>query len=582
MAVDRRTWLKLVTVGAGASVAGSAAASPQGHSSANPSPVVTVVAKGRGKTDYSAALAKLSAYIVLHLKDYGLPGMTFCMADEDGFVATIYAGWADVDKRLPVGPGHLFEIGSISKSFAAICVLKAAAAGKLSLDDAMADHLPGVPLPAEKITVRQVLTHASGLPDDAPFFPRGGDEKLWTGFTPGTHFSYSNTGYALLGLMLERIHKKPYAEIVRTEALVPLGMTGAKGEIRSRDQADYATGYWPFDQRAPFPQRGRLGVAYFTDFTEASGCVAATAGDMAHYVRYLIDAGAGHGAPLLADADARRFTTPLIEAPVFGPKARYALGLGVVPVNGRSLLHHTGGMLSFSSSIHIDPEGGVGAFASTNAAIGDYRPRDVTAYACELMVAARQGTKAPAAPAIKYDDRIDKAADYAGRYTAADGEAFILQAQGTTLTLAYDHDGPPVILRNQGDDAFLVPHHRFADRLLVVKREGGRAASAWRGDIRFVKAPGEPAAARTPPALAALAGLYVNNDPWSGSMRVIAREDGLFIEGVQPLVLLPDRSYRVGDDDKGCERVRFEAPLDGRPQRMIFSGVDHTRMADEI
>jgi D-alanyl-D-alanine carboxypeptidase len=578
MQIDRRTWLKLATAGTSAGFATAAAGAPP---QTQPAPVVTVTSQGSRATDYGPVLAKLCAYIALHLKDYGLPGMTFCMADKDGFTATINAGWADVDKHIPLGPGHLFQIGSISKSFAAICVLKAAAAGKLSLDDAMADHLPGVPLPAEKITVRQVLTHATGLPDDAPFFPRGGDQRLWLGYTPGSRFSYSNTGYALLGLMLERIHNKPYAEIVRTEALIPLGMTGAKGSIRTNDMPQYAVGYWPYLQDRPFPQRGALGVAYFTDFTEASGCVAAPGVEMAHYIRYLIGAGSGHGAPLLSDADAKAFITPVIDAPVFGPGAHYSFGLGVVPVNGRQLLHHTGGMMAFSSSIHVDPQAGVGAFASTNARIGSYRPRDVTAYACELMLAARQGTPAPAPPKIHYDDRIEKAADYAGRYETSGGEAIVLTAEGETLRLTDPKDGRAVTLRAQGDDAFLVPLPRFERALLVFQREGGKPVSAWWNSTLFARDPARRTPPPTPPDLAALAGLYVNNDPWADSFQVVARPDGLWLDGTEPLVALPDGAYRVGKEVWGCERVRFEAPLDGRPQRLIFSGLDHMRMAEE-
>ncbi len=74
----------------------------------------------------------------------------------------------------------------------------------------------------------------------------------------------------------------------------------------------------------------------------------------------------------------------------------------------------------------------------------------------------------------------------------------------------------------------------------------------------------------------------MNNDPWADSFQVIAREDGLWLDGTEPLVALPGGAYRVGAEAWGCERVRFEAPLDGRPRRLIFSGVDHLRMADEI
>ena len=586
MTVDRRTWLKLVTVSAGAGVASSGIATSAAAMSppANPAPTITYLSKGTGKTDYSKALGLLADYIALHLKDYALPGMTFCVADKGGFSAVIDAGWSDVDRREPVGLAHLFQIGSISKSFVAICVLKAVAAGKLKLDDHIATHLPGVPLPPELITVHQLLTHASGLPDDAPFFPRGGDERLWVGYAPGTRFSYSNTGYALLGAILERIHEKPYGEIVRTEGLMPLGMTTAKSSIRSEDMPLYAVGYWPYFQDNPFPQGGRLGVAYFTDFTESAGCIAATSAEMTHYLRYLIGAGVGHGGLLLTDADARLFTTPVIDAPVFGPKARYAFGLGVVPVNGRQLLHHTGGMMAFSSSMHIDPEAGVAAFASTNARIGSYRPRDVTAYACELMLAARTGAPAPAAPPIKYDDRIEKAADYAGRYETLGGEVIALRADGQKLLLAYQ--GQEVVLHGQGGDMFAVPHPRFDQLLLTFNREGGKESgkpvSAWWGDVLFAKDAADRTPAPVPPALAAMAGLYMNNDPWAGNFRIFARADGLWVDGADPLVALPDGGYRVDKEAWGCERIRFEALVEGRPQRAIASGVDHTRMADNI
>ena len=238
-------------------------------------------------------------------------------------------------------------------------------------------------------------------------------------------------------------------------------------------------------------------------------------------------------------------------------------------------------MIAFSSSIHIDPEAGVGAFASTNAAIGDYRPRDVTAYACELMRAARDGSAAPAPPPIHDDERIAAAADYVGRYETAGGEAIVLAAEGDQLRLTYSGDGRTVTLRAAGEDAFLVPHPRFERLLLVFTRKNGKPALAWWNDVRFAKDPADRRLSNTPPALAAMAGLYVNNDPWAGNMQVIAREDGLWIDGVQPLVALPDGGYRLGKEIWGCERLHFEAPLDERPQRLVFSGVDHTRMAEE-
>ena len=578
--IDRRSWLKLSIVGAGSGlVPVRAAASP--IEPGPDSPTILHLSAGDGGADYGPALKQVSAYIALHIREYGLPGLTFCMADRAGFRAVINAGWADVDKSIPIKSDHLFQIGSISKSFGAICVLRAAESGKLKLDDAVEDHLPGVPLPRERITIRQLLAHTTGLPDDAPMFPRGGDERLWVGFSPGTHFSYSNTAYDLLGPMLERIHGQPYGEILRLQLLSPLGMTTAKGAIRSRDLPSYAVGYWPADNFKPVIQRPQLRVSQFLDVARAAGCVAATATDMTHYVRYLIDAGMGQGAPLLTSVSASALTSPVTEAPVFGPKAYYTLGLALVPVNGRMLLHHTGGMMDFSSSLHVDPKAGVGAFASTNSRTNEYRPRDVTAWACALMLAARNGKTAPPAPDIRYDDHIKNADEYAGRWVAADGEAFTLRSARNQLLCTSDQTGDELAaLRKSDDDVFVVPTPRFDTVALVFTRQAGKPTAAWWGNKRFAIAPDKAASSATPPAIAALSGLYVNNDPWAGNFRIIARENGLWLDGTEPLTLLPDGSYRVGKDNWGCERLRFDAPIDGRPQRAVRSGVDYVRLVE--
>src|SRR5262245_14850041 len=86
---------------------------------------VTVLAKGSRAHNYDVPVQTLRRYIATHLQEYGLPGMTLCVADREGFVATVQVGWSDIDRHLPLRPDHLFQIGSISKSFAAICVLRA-------------------------------------------------------------------------------------------------------------------------------------------------------------------------------------------------------------------------------------------------------------------------------------------------------------------------------------------------------------------------------------------------------------------------------------------------------------------------
>lgn len=573
MRMDRRRWLQSAALAAGALGVGAAAAETEPAR-------VAVMTRGQGRTDYGPALDRLSRYAELHISTFGLPGMTLAVADGEGFRATITAGFADLEARTPVGPDQLFQIGSISKSFTALGVLKLADENKIDLDAVVADLLPEAPLPkSPRFTVRHLLNHTSGLPDDAPLFPRGTD-GLWCGFEPGSRMSYSNLGFGILGLLIERATGRRYAETVRAHVLQPLGMSATRPLIHDGDRMLYATGYSPYWRDRPYLRRDRISDGPWTPFSEAAGSVASTPGDMACYIGFLIEAGQGRGAPVLSDEGAKRFSTPTTATSEFGPDGRYASGIAVVPLNGRQVLHHTGGMLTFSSSIHVDPEAGVGAFASTNARVSpDYRPRLLTACACTLMAAARAGQPLPAAPELPRPAPAQPADITREPLVSATGETIALDAVDGAMVLRWN--GQAIELERSGPDAYLVRHSRFAVLPLKLNRRDGRVVSAWWGPELFAA----DAAERTPPpvpeALQTLTGRYDNDAPWSpGVTRIVARADGLSIDGVTPLVQLPDGSWRIGLAEGSPERLRFDAVLNGRAQRLNFSGVDLVRTGE--
>ncbi len=558
MPLDRRSLLKLT----------AAAVLPA-------APAFAAGAQGR----YGAAVKAVEAYARRHLVEFGLPGMTIALADEDGWSTTLQVGFADIDRRIPLGPQHQFEIGSISKSFCAISILRLVEQGKFSLDTPVADLLPGIPLPENSgIAVRHLLAHSSGLPDDAPMFPRGGDGRLWQGFRPGSHFSYSNLGYGLLGEIVERSTGKSHAEALN-QTFAALGMSGAHPLIRSTDRAGLAIGYEPLqkDRPVPWPVTA-LCQAPFTDFAEAAGSVTARPADMARYIGWLIQAGRGRGGPVFSDASAKAFTTPVIKAPDFGPEAQYAFGLAVVPVAGRPCLHHTGGMVAFSSSIHVDAPAGVGGFASTNVNIQGYRPRLVTNFACQALRAVREGKPLPAAPAIDLGDRFDKAGDYAGRFESVSGEAFEIAAKDGGLVLRFS--GRESRMQRKAEGVFIVRDPRFSLFMMAFERDAaGKVIRAWHGDDLFAP----DAAHRTPPPvperLKPLLGRYDNDNPWQGDFRVTARGDTLLIEGAA-LALTPGGWWQDADDPNTCERFRFDGFLNGHATRLNISGTDFVRTPD--
>jgi D-alanyl-D-alanine carboxypeptidase len=167
-------------------------------------------------------------------------------------------GLADVETKAPNTPDTVFNIGSINKAFTKVAIRQLAAAGKLSLEDTVAKHLPGVRVAGGgEITLRQLLEHRSGLGDIfgprydaappsrlrelADFVPLFAGEPL--AFAPGTSQRYSNAGYIVLGLIVERVSGATYRDYVARHVFAPAGMTRSGFWAVDEAVANRAIGY---------------------------------------------------------------------------------------------------------------------------------------------------------------------------------------------------------------------------------------------------------------------------------------------------------------------------------------------------
>lgn len=564
MDVDRRAWLALVG-------AGALAARLPGQAEALPASVA-IRAPGR---DYAAALAAIRAYAAAELATTGLPGMTLAIADADGFAATMSLGWADLAARRPVAPDQLFEIGSISKSIAGLWLNAAAAQGRVDLGAPVARYLPDVPLPAAPVTLLQLLNHCGGLPGNAPVFPRSPDGRLWSGFAPGKRFSYSNVGYSLLGLVIARVAGRPHPQVLADEVLAPLGMTGARAHIRTVDRPRFATGYAPRQDDRPPLTRAALAEGPWTEEDFASGAVAASANDMIGYLRSVIALGRGRGGALMPDAAARAMLAADIAADEFGKEARYASGFATQRIGGRAVLHHTGGMLMFSSSFHVDAPAGVACFASVNGRLGDYRPRRATAYAVEVLRAAREGRALPPLPDPRESRRIERPERFVGRWRGAGGERLDVRRAADGLTLVAD--GAEGRLEPFGEMMLGTDHPVRAVHLLDFEGAHGTPTRLWWGAVPFGRDTAPPLPP-VPPALRLLEGSYVARDPWASAATVFARGDRLVVEGMGEIVERAGGFWSGKEDEGGVDRFWFDAPVAGRPSRLVFDGSDLLRV----
>jgi CubicO group peptidase (beta-lactamase class C family) len=514
------------------------------------------------------ALDAIRVYGEAHRRHFTLPGMTLGVTAPNGFETVLNFGVADLQGPRAIRSDTLFQIGSISKSMTATLIHQFAAQGRLKLTDRLSALLPEIPLPAgNPIQLQHVLDHIAGLPSDAPTFPAGG---LWTAYAPGAHWHYSNTGYEILGKVAEHVGRKPLGQLIEERVLVPLGMKRSRGAIVAADRALYAQGYEAANNTVPYAHGMALAPAPWVDVTFGAGSVASTADDMNRFLRSLANAAQGRGGLGLSPQQGTEFTHHFV--PSDTPGMSYGNGLMQVTNGPRTYLHHTGGMLSFTSAFHVDIASGVGAFASsTLSAFSDYRPRLLTRFAVDALTDALAGRPIPAPPPLEAP--LANAATYVGRYAGPGGVITI--ASGDPLTLVAN--GESAALQPWGGEVFHTTHSQFRDYVLMFERRQGRVTGVNWGPQTFVRDGEAAAVARSDPALARLAGRYVNDNPWYGTFHIVERGGRLWLGTDTPLVPMAGNLWRVGEDSWTPERAAFADYIDGRPQTLIVSGEKYLR-----
>jgi CubicO group peptidase (beta-lactamase class C family) len=525
-------------------------------------------ALAQNRRNEAAALAAIRAYGEAHRAYFGLPGMTLGVVTADGRRTVLNFGYANADARTPITAATLFQVGSISKLMIAAVLHQFAAEGRLRLTDRVSTLLPEVPLSrGNAIEIQHLLDHVAGLPSDTPMFAPGG---LWTAYAPGQHWHYSNTGYEILGKLAEHVGGKPLRQLLRERIFAPLGMSRTRGAIIGADRPLYAQGYEAADPVAVFARGVPLAPAPWVDVTFGAGCVASTADDMMALLLSVAGAAQGRGGLGLSAQQARLFATHAV--PTDTPGMTYGNGLMHVGQAGRAYLHHTGGMLSFSSSFHVDVASGVGAFASASiGAFAEYRPRLLTLFAVDALTSASAGRPLPAP--MRLQPQLGNAASYVGRYAGPAGTFEV--RLGNPLSIVAS--GTAAALEPEQDEVFRTAHPSFRQYSLMFDRSGGAVTAAYFGPNSYLREGAGGTLAPADPALARLAGRYIDDDPWFPPSPVVERGGKLWIGTETPMTKIGDNLWRVGKESWSPERASFADLLDGRPQTFVFSGVRFAR-----
>lgn len=292
-------------------------------------------------------------------------------------------GLADREGKRPATPATVYKIASLTKQVTASAVMRLVEQGKLGLEDDISQYVPGFPLHGNHVTVHQLLSHTAGVhnftdgrdthsvPDGAPpdTVLRWIADKPFD-FTPGSAMAYSNTGYTLLGLIVEKVSGRAYGDFVEREFFAPLGLTHTRYCASHSTDPAMAAGYEQRESALARTPDINMNIPF------AAGAICSTATDFAAWERAFI------AGKVVSPASVRRMTTP--DTLRDGTVLNYGFGLTIGRLGEYTAITHGGGITGFSSAQIVLPSDSVVVVVFTNSE--GYRPEPLAFDLARLVV----------------------------------------------------------------------------------------------------------------------------------------------------------------------------------------------------
>jgi CubicO group peptidase (beta-lactamase class C family) len=294
-------------------------------------------------------IARMEQVVQSYVTDKKFMGSALVARGDEVLFSKGY-GSANLEWQIPNSPSTKFRLGSITKQFTAASILLLEERGKLKVDDPVKKHMADAPASWDKITIYHLLTHSSGIPNFTSF-PDYASKKVLPSpvaktverfrdkpldFEPGEKFQYSNSGYILLGYLIEKLSGQSYEKFVQENIFTLLGMKDSGYDSNSTVIARRAEGY----SSSP---SGPVNAAFIDmSIPHGAGALYSTVEDLLKWEQGLF------GGKLLSPASLQKMTSPF--------KGDYALGLIVTTAAGRKKLEHGGGIDGFNTHLVYFPE----------------------------------------------------------------------------------------------------------------------------------------------------------------------------------------------------------------------------------
>ena len=311
--------------------------------------------------NFAQEAGKLDALINAYAKMYKFNGAAL-VAKNGVILLNKGYGYRNAAGKIANTEQTVFQLGSVTKQFTSAIILKLQEEKKLSVSDKLSKYFPGYPK-GDSITIEHLLTHTSGIfnyTNDANFMTNevakpAGREKIMAlfkdrplDFSPGTGWNYSNSGYSLLGYIIEEVTKIPYEQVVRKYIFTPLHMTHSGFDFTHLKNNEKATGYLKLNDKEMIPSP-------IVDSTVAysAGAIYSTTGDLYRWHKALQED------KILSEEQQEKAYTPV--------KNRYGYGWIIDSVEGKRRVSHGGGIHGFVTNISRIPEDDICIVLLSNA-----------------------------------------------------------------------------------------------------------------------------------------------------------------------------------------------------------------------
>ena len=440
-----------------------------------PSRAQTVERKSAEGSDlrqkYSAATEMLDAFIRREMKDKELPGLSIALVDGSDIVWQKGYGFSDPKAKTPITADTVFRVGSVSKLFTDIAVMRLVEQGKLDLDAPVTKYLPDFkPRNSfdKPVTLRELMSHRAGLVREPPignYFDSNNPTLAETVkslnqtalvYAPETHTKYSNAGIATVGYVLEKTQNQLFADYLESALLEPLGMNSSSFKPTAEIAKNLAKAHmWTVFGKTFDAPRFELGIA-------PAGSMYTTTGDLASFASALFAADNNAPNAILKKDTLEKMWKPQFAAP--DQKSGFGLGFFISDLNGHRQIGHGGAIYGFSTQLSVLPDDKLGVVVITTKDFSNGVTKRIAEAALKAMLAEREN-KTISQPEVTSLVDSDFARKIAGRYANGD-KAFDLIERTDGLTILNTDGGFEARLRTLGKDLVIDDKFAFGTRII--------------------------------------------------------------------------------------------------------------------